>query len=455
MVRTRKDNGSGSTRKLENGQWECVVQSRYINPKTGKPKRIKRQAPTEAEARKKAIQELRRWEKELSFGRDSKIDKKKSFGQYMTEFIDSEVARGVTDSGYHSYVRALRTNFYNYPIAKYQLTMLNREVFQEYYDDLQSKKSHKTALFPRQLCVRCGRWLILHGLIEENYAEQATLTRAVVDEYDKARAEAMKNRKRVFSPDDIRRFYYAYKNNMGQYPVVVLFLLETGMRASEFASLRNDNIDLESGRIDIVETRAIRFKNGDPNSGQIEEYVKVPKNKKSRFVMMSELAKECVIYMQNQTAINCTNNPDNLLYPTFRNGRRRSNSSMEICFKELCDKLGIDRGVVLQKTTDKNGNTTYVKKGLSLHALRHTSDTIANSAKGANVVNTALKMGHTAITTENIYTHATEEGVGSVVTPSQMVLDEYKKDDDNNADEIAALKAEINELKGIIAKLST
>ena len=242
----------------------------------------------------------------------------------------------------------------------------------------------------------------------------------MADEYDHKREEDLKNRKKVFSYEDIEKFYYAYKNNMGQYPVVVLFLLETGMRAGEFASLRNSNIDLEKNRIDIVETRAIRYKNNDKNSG-LETYTKVPKNKEARFVMMSELCRECVIYMQEQTKLYCKNNPDDLLYPTFRNGKRRSSSSMEVCFKDLCDKLGIDRDVHLTKTGQQ--------KGLCLHSLRHTADTIANSAKGANVVNTAMAMGHKAISVENIYTHATEDALKTITTPSQAVLSEYSKKD--------------------------
>lgn len=43
-----------------------------------------------------------------------------------------------------------------------------------------------------------------------------------------------------------------------------------------------------------------------------------------------------------QTKLNCRNNPENLLYPTFRNGKRRSTSSMETCFKDLRNKLEID-----------------------------------------------------------------------------------------------------------------
>lgn len=459
MARTRQDNGAGSTRKLESGQWECIIQSKYLNPKTGKPKRVKRKGKTEAEARKNAQTELKRWEKQIVLGLDTKKDKRKTFGQYMTEFIDDEVAKGITDSAYHSYVRTLRANFYKYPIANLQLQLLNKVEFQRFYDDLQSKKSHKTCLFPRQLCIRCCKWLIDQSLLEENYAEQATLQRTIADEYDKARAEENKNRKKVFTAEDIEKFYYAYKNNMGQYPVVVLFLLETGMRSSEFASLRNDNINLETGRIDIVETRAIRFKNGDKDSGEIEEYVKVPKNKEARFIMMSDLAKECVLYMQEQTKLNCKNNPDNLLYPTFRNGRRRTNATMEVGFHSLCDKLGIDRDVRKTRITDKDGKELYLNKGLCLHSLRHTSDSIANAAKGANVVNTALKMGHKAISTENVYTHPTEEGLKSVITPSQAILDDYKKTpgevEKSAEDRIAELEAQIMELKKQISESRT
>lgn len=260
------------------------------------------------------------------------------------------------------------------------------------------------------------------NLLEENYAKLARIKTDVIDEYDHKKEEEFKKRKKVFSYEDIQKFYNAYKSGLGQCPVIVMFLLETGMRIGEFISLRNSNIDLEKGRIDIVETTAIRYKNNNKDNG-VETYTKVPKNREARFIMMSDLCKECVVYMQNQTKIYCKNNPDDLLYPAFKTGKRRAKSSMEVSFKELCDKLDIDRGVYESKTGQK--------RGLCLHSLRHTADTIANTAKGANVVNTALAMGHKAISVENIYTHATEDALKTIVTPSQAVLKEYSKD---NAD---------------------
>lgn len=421
----RKNNGDGSTRQLTDGSWECVIQSKYINPKTGNPKRIKRKGRTEKEAINNTKMALDAWEKEIEKGRDIKINKSKTFGEYMEEYIETEAKSTLTGSGYHSYIRCMNKNFYEFPIAKFQLHMLNVSEFEKYYDTILTLKSKKTCSLPIQMCKRCCKWLIDKSLLKENYAAQARVKREIADEYDKKREDDIKNRKKVFTPEDIEKFYYAYKNNMGQYPVVVLFLLETGMRTGEFAALRNDSIDLEKNRINIVETRSIRFVDNDKNKG-VEFYTKVPKNKESRFIMMSDLCRECVIYMMEQTKLNCRNNPDNLLYPTFRNGKRRSNSTMETSFKDLCNKLGIDRDVHLTRTGQM--------KGLCLHSLRHTADTIANTAKGANVVNTALMMGHKAIAVENIYTHATEEALSSVTTPSQAILEKYKKENNPEVD---------------------
>lgn len=317
--------------------------------------------------------------------------------------------------------------------------MLNKHEFQKYYDTLLSQKSRKTCSIPVQLCRRCCKWLVERSLLRENYAKQAELTKEISDEYDAKKEADIKRRKKVFTSEDIQKFYYAYKNNMGQYPVIVMFLLETGMRAGEFAALRNDNIDLERNRIDVVETQALRFKDNDKNKG-VEYYTKVPKNKETRFIMMSELCRECVLYMMEQTKIHCPNNPENLLYPVFRNGSRRSTSSMESCFKSLCDRLGIDRDVHLTKTGQR--------KGLCLHALRHTSDTIANTAKGANVVNTALKMGHKAIDVENIYTHATEQALSTVRTPSEVVLDDYKKKEETDMNKLYEFYLKLREMFG-------
>lgn len=41
-IRQRAENGQGSIRWINDRECECVIQSQYLNPKTGKPKRFKR-----------------------------------------------------------------------------------------------------------------------------------------------------------------------------------------------------------------------------------------------------------------------------------------------------------------------------------------------------------------------------------------------------------------------------
>ena len=56
----RKTRGEGSVRQLPDGSWECVIQSKYLNPQTNTSKRIKRKGKTPNEATKKV-----RWPKDL------------------------------------------------------------------------------------------------------------------------------------------------------------------------------------------------------------------------------------------------------------------------------------------------------------------------------------------------------------------------------------------------------
>lgn len=141
----RKD-GEGSVRQLPDGSWECLMQSKYIN-ENGRPKRIKRKAATEQEAIKSCRLALKAWEKEFERGRNTKIDKTRTLGSYMEEYVDKVVKnRGITGSTYKSYIYTLNANFYNYKISKLQLHMLNTVEFELYFDTVTHDKSRKTGL---------------------------------------------------------------------------------------------------------------------------------------------------------------------------------------------------------------------------------------------------------------------------------------------------------------------
>lgn len=413
----RKD-GDGSVRQLTDGSWECLMQSKYIN-ENGRPKRIKRKAKTEQEAIKACRLALRAWEKEFERGRDTKIDKTRTLGSYMEEYVDKVVKnRGITGSTYKSYIYTLNANFYNYKISKLQLHMLNTVEFELYFDTVTHDKSRKTASVPIQLCKQLSTWLYGKSLILEDYASYAQTKCEKRDEYFRDKENEEKSRKQIFTDEDIVKFYDSYKNNVSEYSCVILLQLETMMRGGEVLNLHLEDIDFDKNTITVRSTMAERFKDNDKTKG-LEKYEKVTKGGKERTIYMSPFAKELVLYMLEQTKLKSRHNPNNLLYPSFlKHGKVRSLDAYEIQFKALCDKIGVDRDVRQRKQPSGK----VINKGLNTHALRHTAITIANTSKNANVVVNALQAGHTAIRTENIYTHSNLKAQEQIETASRAVL---------------------------------
>lgn len=414
----RNSNGEGSARQLPDGSWECIIQSKYLNPDTNKPKRIKRKGKTEKEAIKNCKQALLMWEKMYESDSISKIDKKRTFGSYMEEFIDTVVKKQVTASTYKSYIYTMNANFYNYKISTLQLSMLSKVEFELFYDHVIHDKSWKTASFPIQLCIRCCEWLLGKSLIPENYAAFAKPKRQKRDEFFRTENKDEKPKKEFYSNEDIVKFYDSYKSHMSEYSPVIILMLETMMRGQEVLALTLDDIDLDKNTISIRSAVSERFIDNDKDKG-LEKYIKVTKTSEERTIYMTPLAKEVILYLIDQARLKCRENPNNLLFPSYlRHGKARTMDAFQIQFKALCDKLGIDRDVRPHKLPDGK----VINKGLCVHALRHTAITIANTAPNANVINTALMAGHSAIRTENIYTHPNIESMKTITTVGDTVL---------------------------------
>lgn len=414
----KRKNGQGTCRKISDGVYEAIVQSSILNPSTGNYKRFKRRGSTEESALANAKMACRNWELEMSYGNDTKIDKSKTFGMYMREWMENVILHsGITQSTYYSYSKNLENMFYKYDVSNLQLQMLNPKVFEDYYNLLNSKYAKKSTSTSRQLCIRLCDYLVKKQLIEYNYAEvgQLGIKKEIMDEYDKKKQESLKKQKKIWSNEDIQKFYNAYKNNVGgEIVLVILFMIETGVRPEEFIPLLNSDIDIEKRNLHIDKAISRRFKDPLLPEDGMEYYLKTTKNGEERDIYLSDFALELVETMQIQTRLKCKNNPDDLLFPQFRKGTNRTISSLEVCLKELCDKLDIDRDLRIQS----NG----ANKGLSLHTCRHTYCSISNNAKFSNPIATALSMGHKSINTQNIYTHLTEDARRGIKTASTQVL---------------------------------
>lgn len=408
----------GTVMQLDNGIFEAITQSSIVNPETGKPKRFKRRGNTADEALVNARAARDHWEIEISYGNDPKVDRKKTLGTYMAEYLNDVIkTSGIVASTYHTYYRTMQKMFMDSDLAKLQLHMLTPKEFENYYNHLLANYAEKSCNTPRQLLIKLCDYLVDRKLININYAKiaQIGIKREVIDEYKEHQVERERRRKKIWSNEDIQKFYNAYRTGTGgEIVLIVLFMIETGVRAGEFAAITNNNIDFDKRTLCIEKARALRFRNIDIPEEGVEYYTKVTKNAEPRTIYLTDLALELVYAMQEQTKSKCRNNPENLLYPQLRTGNKRTNSSMEICLKDLCNKLGIDRDVRLSPTGQR--------VGLSLHTCRHTYDSIANTAKGANPIATALSMGHKSINVENIYTHMTENAQKEIKTASSEIL---------------------------------
>lgn len=440
--RTKKENGEGYAVKLGTNSWQCTVQSKHMNPKSGKPKRIKRRGKTEREARSRAQDAMLAWEKSILYSAtDLKTDKKKTFGQYFQEYVDNEAIKTISDSAYLSYCRCFNRYFHRYNIANEQLQNLNKLVFQLYYDDLAACYAHKTYVLCIQMCRRVCQDLVDRSLLKENYAQQAKEKKDIQDEYIKEVEKEVENIKEYFTEEDIMKFYEAWQRHYTEYAVVAVFLLEVALRPSEFAALTIDQIDFENKTLYVDHTRGYRYKDKNNHDLGTEEYEKVVKNKKKETIPLSDIAIECCEDMIYQTKLYCKNNPDNLLYPTFRTGKKRSNSTMENCFKDLCNKLEIDRGV--HRRTSKDGNVdskgNTVKGGvigLSLYSLRHSMVTWANTSANANSTLTAMLARHSERIDKKVYTHRNVEAMRTVATPvSTLVRKNQEKEEEELTEE--------------------
>ena len=223
----------------------------------------------------------------------------------------------------------------------------------------------------------------------------------------------------------MEKVYNAYKANLkSDYICVVLFLCETGLRPQEFASLENSDIDKKNKIIHVSKSSGRKFID-DENQISIT-YTKRTKTNEVRDVFLSPLALEMVEQMQLKTKMYCKNNEKDLLYPVFSNGNPRSNATMEVGFKKLCDMLDIDR--------DVHATRGGQKQGLNLYCCRHTCETMMH-VKGVPPIMVGAMLGHSPKTGLEYYTHISVEDVRKQAKTPFMIMNEDESNDVVNDDE--------------------
>ena len=351
----------------------------------------------------------------------------RTLSEYMREFLANEVEPFVQESTYRSYLEGLRSNFYPHPISELTEAELSNAVIEKYYNDLISEKSRRTTEIMVTLVKRLFAYMYAKQFIPKDYAVNVMLPRHRRIDLDMDEARKERNRKRYFTEEDIIKFYEAYRNGIIsvkpgvlEWCPVIILQLETFMRAGESLSIFLENVDLNNDLIWVRNTVAKRFKDNDIEK-PLEKYIKLPKNGEERVVPLSPLAREVVKKMIADTSNYAVSNDLELLYPALRTGRMRTIEAYERNFIKICNALNIDRD---PSKKDCQGRSY----GLNTHALRHTGITLANTADGANILNTALMAGHSVkrmngidIGSESSYIHAVLPALKNVKTPSMLL----------------------------------
>jgi|SRR3989339_992103 len=162
---------------------------------------------------------------------------------------------------------------------------------------------------------------------------------------------------------------------------ILELLFSTGLRVSELAKLKKDNVNLKK-----------------------EEFTVMGKGRKSRVVFLSEQAR---YWLQKYLEKRTDPNPYLFISHDKRTLRPRSGQAK----KQNEDQSLTPRSI--QRLVQKYARAAGITKPITPHTLRHSfaTDLLQN---GADIRSVQTMLGHSSITTTQIYTHITDKELKNV-----------------------------------------
>src|SRR3989338_7065094 len=161
-------------------------------------------------------------------------------------------------------------------------------------------------------------------------------------------------------------------------------LFSTGLRVSEMTNLKRDSVNLQK-----------------------EEFTVLGKGRKSRVVFLSEQAK---YWLKKYLTIRTDLNPYLFVSHDKRTGRgmqmTQKDKKMELMEEPLTPRS-------VQRIVQKYAKAAGITKPVTPHTLRHSyaTDLLQN---GADIRSVQAMLGHSSITTTQIYTHITDKELRNI-----------------------------------------
>ncbi len=452
--KTRNENGEGSIRAIrdENGKvikYECMIQSQYVNPETLKPKRIKVTGSTQSEAREKAKERLRIFEKGIEHQKNVQFNI--TLGEYTKDSVkERKVKKGTMKDYYYK----LNKHFYPSRLAKLQFNQLTFTDFEEFYIEVY-KVSKVAAKNIRFVLNKVLDEAISDGLIKENYSRQFEFEREFEDEIKKTREYTDREMDKKCLTDEelmiLYDFYQKYKYTR-KYPAVYILMLETSIRIGELCGLRIYDFDEENRLLHINSQiqhqlnfdDSIRCKNDSSKMKKVTLYETVLKERNSdtnknkdyyeKVIYLHDLAFEACQILKAKALSQYHNgkNDDEFLVPN-QNGGPMDSNTFRVSYHDDMERMGI-----------------YTPKLFGPHkAFRHSGITFANArCDTSNLLANLQKSGHSSLRMEEHYTHRDSIDIMKLVATPYQVLLKQKKEENT----VTISKDEYNELLEFVRK---
>lgn len=167
---------------------------------------------------------------------------------------------------------------------------------------------------------------------------------------------------------------------------ILELLFSTGLRVSELAGLKKDNVNINK-----------------------EEFSVTGKGRKTRVVFLSEQAK---YYLKKYLEVRKDINPY-----LFVSLDKRSLAQKHVSTKAQKHKIGVDDEPLtprsIERIVQKYAKAAGITKPVTPHTLRHSyaTDLLQN---GADIRSVQTMLGHSSITTTQIYTHITDKELRNI-----------------------------------------
>ncbi|REJ29253.1 site-specific integrase [Caldibacillus debilis] len=397
----------GYARPRGNGKWQLEVNlGSYVDPKTGKRKRIRKFKEISAKNQRQADLELAKFVAEIT-GNNYFEPEKINFVEFVQKEWLPVAEKRLSHTTLTTHIRYL--NLRILPAFQYlRLDQIKPKHIIDFLRNLEEegmradgkggKLSSSTIFY---------HYRILNNIF--NYAKEIKLIKESPLEGVKKPKVEYKDIE-VYSPEEAARLIKCLETEPLHWQVIIKLAVTTGMRRSELLGLEFKHIDLDNRIVHI--RQALTY---SKHSGyQIHEIKKGSRSARIRDVVISEALVDPIkrLYSQRET--------------------ERDNSSTLWMDGKYNFVLAHEDGKPYNPYSLQNWWKRFIKrhglKYINFHALRHTSATLLiNEGVHAKVI--SERLGHSDIkTTMNVYGHVFKKADELAATKLDEVLFKTNKD---------------------------